>query len=87
MPARTSPFLAWLLQQIDRDAAVGDLARDVQTDIRAGTLSRSASIDELRDRIENQGAGVMAALRTVDEAEGEFAASGEAPSGWRSVEA
>jgi hypothetical protein len=47
-------FVQWLLQQVDRDDPIGDLARDVREDRRAGCLSlRVRSARGIKEHLES----------------------------------
>ena len=63
-PFFTASFLCWLLCQIRREDAIGDLARDVQADRRSGCLHSQTARGIERHIIRRHAAqqGVLTAL-------------------------
>lgn len=65
MSTPTSPFRAWLHQQLERQDPVGDLARDVASDAAAGCLL-DASAAGLRRHVADEHDASPAAVAAVD---------------------
>lgn len=63
-------FHTWLLEQVSRDDAVGDLARDYQTGVELGIHERAERPEDLIEILHEQGAipkAVDAAVRLGEE--------------------
>jgi hypothetical protein len=65
-------FDQWLLLQVDRDDAVGDIARDVQEDMECSDITSGKGVDFFKERVQQHQPASDAALRALGAAFEEF---------------
>jgi len=75
-PVRTAPtFGQWLAGREDDDKAIGDLARDVASDVASGCAAEPSTPEDCRTHVEDVHAAARYALDVVARAADEWRAA------------